>query len=59
MTTNVKGLAELALREHTYRRYWLAASLVPILLAVGLLLAYIRSLQAQELIPVGRLAVDD
>ena len=32
MTSNVKGLAELALREHTYRRYWLAASLVPILL---------------------------
>ena len=29
--------------------YWLAASLIPILLVVGLLLAYIRLLQAQEL----------
>jgi predicted CXXCH cytochrome family protein len=45
VTANVKKLAKRALREHTDRRIWLAASLVPILLVVCLLLAYIRTLQ--------------
>ncbi|MFI5455953.1 MAG: cytochrome c3 family protein [Isosphaerales bacterium] len=49
VTANVKGMADLALREYTYRRIWLAASLVPILLVVCLLLAYIRSLHAPGL----------
>jgi predicted CXXCH cytochrome family protein len=44
VTASVKGSAELALRGLNYRRYWLAASLVPILLVVILLLAYIRVL---------------
>ncbi len=46
VTANVKGMAQQAFREYTRRRIWLAASLVPILLVVGLLLAYIRSLHA-------------
>jgi predicted CXXCH cytochrome family protein len=45
VTADVKGMAELALREYTHRRLWLAASMVPILLVVGLLIVYIRSLQ--------------
>jgi predicted CXXCH cytochrome family protein len=53
VTSNVKKMADLALQEHTYRRYWLAASLVPILLVVGLLLVYIRSLQAPGLNAAG------
>jgi predicted CXXCH cytochrome family protein len=44
-TTDVKKLAQRALREYTDRRIWLAGSLVPILLVVGLLLVYIRTLQ--------------
>lgn len=44
VTANVKELADDALRDYTHRRIWLAASLVPILLVVGVLLLYIRSL---------------
>lgn len=44
VTSEVKERAEEALREHTYRRVWLAASLVPILLVIVLLLLYIRTL---------------
>ena len=44
VTSDVKLRAEGALREHTYRRLWLAASLVPILVVVGLLVLYIRTL---------------
>jgi predicted CXXCH cytochrome family protein len=44
VTADVKGRAEGALHEHTSRRWWLAASLVPILLVVGVLLRYIRTL---------------
>ena len=44
VTSDVKHGAERALREHTYRRLWLAASLVPLLLVVGLLVLYIRTL---------------
>ena len=40
----VQQRADRALEEHTYRRLWLAASLVPILLVIGLLLLYIRRL---------------
>lgn len=44
VTADVKRRAEDVLWQHTYRRLWLAASLVPILLVVGLLLLYIRTL---------------
>jgi predicted CXXCH cytochrome family protein len=44
VTSDVERGAERALREHTYRRLWLAASLVPLLVVVGLLLLYIRTL---------------
>jgi predicted CXXCH cytochrome family protein len=46
VTTDVKRGAEQALWEHTYRRLWLAASLAPILVVVGLLVLYIRTLPA-------------
>jgi len=44
VTTNVNDAAKRALHEYTIRRIWLACSLVPILIAVGLLLYYIQSL---------------
>lgn len=44
VTSDVRGAAEGALREYTTRRIWLASSLVPILIVVGLLLYCIRSL---------------
>jgi predicted CXXCH cytochrome family protein len=44
VTTDVTRSAEAALREHTYRRLWLAFSLIPLLLVVGLLVLYIRTL---------------
>jgi predicted CXXCH cytochrome family protein len=44
VTSDVQRRANGALREYTYRRWWLAASLVPILLVVSLLLLYIRTL---------------
>jgi hypothetical protein len=44
VTSDVLRRAEAALREYTYRRLWLAASLVPILLVVVLLVLYIRTL---------------
>lgn len=44
VTSSVRGAARAALREHTYRRIWLACSLVPILIVVALLLVFIRSL---------------
>jgi predicted CXXCH cytochrome family protein len=44
----VKAKAEDALNEHTRRRIWLAISLVPILITVGLLWAYIRVLPLPE-----------
>lgn len=43
VTSDVKSRAESALHEHTARRVWLAASLIPILIVVGLLLLYIRT----------------
>ena len=46
VTTEVQRSAEAVLREHTRRRVWLAASLVPILCVVCLLLLYIRTLPA-------------
>ncbi|RIK78597.1 MAG: hypothetical protein DCC68_14925 [Planctomycetota bacterium] len=42
VTASVQESAAAALREHTYRRWWLAGSLVPILIVVGLLVATIR-----------------
>lgn len=44
VTASVQAAAEGALREYTYRRIWLACSLVPILIVVALLLYCIRSL---------------
>ena len=44
VSTRVTEKAELALREHTARRVWLAVSLVPILIVVALLVLYIRTL---------------
>ena len=35
-------------RNTSYRRYWLAISLVPILIVIGLLVLYIRSLPIPE-----------
>jgi predicted CXXCH cytochrome family protein len=43
VTGSVQASADKALRDHTLRRVWLAVSLVPILLVVGLLLLYIRT----------------
>jgi predicted CXXCH cytochrome family protein len=50
ITQQVKELAGAALAEHTNRRKWLAVSLVPILLVVGLLVAYIRTLPPPALV---------
>lgn len=44
ITSSVRDSAERALHEYTYRRIWLACSLVPILIVVALLLVFIRSL---------------
>jgi predicted CXXCH cytochrome family protein len=44
VTAEVQGKADRALEEHTYRRVWLAGSLVPILIVIGMLLLYIRTL---------------
>lgn len=44
VTASVRSAAEEALREYTRRRIWLASSLAPILIVVGLLLLCIRSL---------------
>jgi hypothetical protein len=44
ITSSVRTRADEALREHTSRRIWLGTSLIPILLVVGLLLRYIRTL---------------
>jgi hypothetical protein len=44
VTTKVRSSAEAAFAEYKYRRIWLACSLIPILVVVGLLLLYIRSL---------------
>jgi predicted CXXCH cytochrome family protein len=48
VTADVHRMAEAALQEHTNRRVWLAASLVPIFVVVGLLLAQIRALRAHD-----------
>ena len=49
VTSDVRQRAAAALREHAYRRIWLAASLVPLLLVVTLLVLYIRTLPAPEI----------
>ena len=46
--TEVQGKADEALAEYRYRRIWLAISLVPILIVIGLLLLYIRCLPTAE-----------
>jgi predicted CXXCH cytochrome family protein len=47
VAAKVQSKADQALKEYTYRRVWLAASLVPILIVIGLLLLYIRTLPAR------------
>ena len=44
VAATVTKQAEDTLQEHSYRRIWLAVSLVPILIVVVLLLLYIRTL---------------
>ncbi len=44
VAAEVQGKADHALEEYTYRRVWLAGSLVPILIVIGMLLLYIRTL---------------
>jgi predicted CXXCH cytochrome family protein len=51
VTSDVRQRADAALREYTYRRWWLAASLVPILLVVFLLILYIRTLPRPPIHP--------
>jgi hypothetical protein len=46
-TTQVGERAQASLEEHTFRRVWLAATLVPILIVATLLLLYIRTLPAR------------
>ena len=48
VVTEVQGKADHALAEYQYRRYWLAISLVPILIVIGLLVLYIRGLPIPE-----------
>ena len=45
---DVQGKADHALKEYENRRIWLAISLVPILIVIGLLLLYIRALPPAE-----------
>jgi len=40
----VQGKADGALKQYQYRRYWLAVTLLPILMVIGLLVLYIRAL---------------
>jgi predicted CXXCH cytochrome family protein len=48
IVAEVQKKADHALEEHTARRIWLAATLAPILLVIGLLLLYIRSLPVPQ-----------
>lgn len=48
VTVEVQDKADRALAEHTARRIWLAASMVPIMLVIALLLLYIRTLPAPK-----------
>jgi hypothetical protein len=47
VVVEVQAKGEKALSDYTERRIWLAASLVPILIVIGLLLLYIRSMPAE------------
>ena len=44
VATKVQEKADQALKEYASRRVWLATSLVPIFIVIGLLLLYIRTL---------------
>ena len=48
VVTDVQGKADHALAEYQNRRIWLAVSLIPILMVIGLLLLYIRALPIPE-----------
>lgn len=52
VTEQVNAKAEDAFREHSFRRIWLAASLVPIGLVIVLLLLYIRTLPPPTVEPL-------
>jgi predicted CXXCH cytochrome family protein len=47
VVAEVTERANAALAEHTYRRIWLAGSVLPILVVIVLLLLYIRTLPSQ------------
>ena len=55
VATKVQEKADQALKEYTSRRVWLAASLVPIFIVIGLLLLYIRTLPAKPQRPADSL----
>jgi hypothetical protein len=48
VTAEVQKKADAALEEYTYRRKWLAATLVPIFIVIGLLLLYIRTMPVPQ-----------
>jgi len=56
VTTEVRQSAQNALEEYTFRRIWLAGSLLPILCVIVLLVFYIRSRPQPGTGPAGLLA---
>jgi predicted CXXCH cytochrome family protein len=48
VAAEVQELADQALQEYHQRRVWLAASLLPIVVAIGVLVLYIRSLKYDQ-----------
>jgi predicted CXXCH cytochrome family protein len=48
IASEVQSTADRALEEHSRRRVWLAATLAPILIVIGMLLLYIRSLPVRK-----------
>jgi len=48
VAVEVDNRAKAAIQEYQFRRVWLASSLVPIAIVIGLLLLYIRSLPAAD-----------
>ncbi len=51
VTSKVQEMADAALHEHTYRRIWLAASLIPLVIVVGILMLFIRTLPSTDPTP--------
>jgi hypothetical protein len=48
VATAVQSKADHALEEYSYRRKWLAATLVPVFIVIAMLLLYIRRLPAPK-----------